>query len=67
MLIDLVDHAIDVAAVLQAAESDEAGAVNAFIGTVREVVFDLAPHAHDAEVSLHEATARAAIAHGAAG
>ncbi len=39
----------------------------AFTGTVRNVVFDLAPHAHDAEVSLHEATARAAIAHGAAG
>jgi arylsulfatase A-like enzyme/uncharacterized membrane protein len=39
----------------------------AFTGTVRNVVFDLAPHAHDAEISLHEATARAAIAHGAAG
>ncbi len=39
----------------------------AFTGTVRQVVLFLAPHAHDAEVSLHEATARAAIAHGAAG
>jgi len=33
--IDLTDQPIDVAAVLHAAESDEAGAVNAFIGTVR--------------------------------
>lgn len=39
----------------------------AFTGTVRNVVFDLAPGSHAAEVSLHEATARAAIAHGAAG
>ena len=35
MQIELTDQPIDVAAVLQAAESDEAGAVNAFIGTVR--------------------------------
>ena len=34
-LIALTDQAIDVAAVLHAAESEEAGAVNAFIGTVR--------------------------------
>jgi arylsulfatase A-like enzyme/uncharacterized membrane protein len=39
----------------------------AFTGTVRNVVFDLAPHAHDADVSLHESTAQAALAHGAAG
>lgn len=39
----------------------------AFTGTVRKVVFDLAPHAHENEVALHEATARAAVAHGAAG
>ena len=39
----------------------------AFTGTVRNVVFDLAPRAHDSEVSLHEATTQAAIAHGAAG
>jgi arylsulfatase len=36
-------------------------------GTVRNVVFALAPRAHDDELSLHEATARAAVAHGAAG
>ncbi|GAA3810656.1 arylsulfatase [Cellulomonas soli] len=39
----------------------------AFTGTVRQVVFDLAPGAHDAELDLHEATAQAALAHGAAG
>lgn len=39
----------------------------AFTGTVRNVVFDLAPHAHDADLSLHESTAQAALAHGAAG
>jgi arylsulfatase len=39
----------------------------AFTGTVRNVVFDLAPHAHDVEVDLHGATAQAALAHGAAG
>jgi arylsulfatase A-like enzyme/uncharacterized membrane protein len=39
----------------------------AFTGTVRNVVFDLAPHTHDTEVDLHEATAQAALAHGAAG
>ncbi|RYY12335.1 MAG: molybdenum cofactor biosynthesis protein MoaE, partial [Cytophagaceae bacterium] len=35
MQIDLTDQPIDVAAVIAAAESEEAGAVNAFIGTVR--------------------------------
>ncbi|MGI4870376.1 MAG: molybdenum cofactor biosynthesis protein MoaE [Janthinobacterium lividum] len=35
MHINLTDQPINVAAVLQAAESPEAGAVNAFIGTVR--------------------------------
>jgi arylsulfatase len=39
----------------------------AFTGTVRNVVFDLAPHAHDDDLSLHESTAQAALAHGAAG
>ena len=33
--IDLTGQPIDVAAVLSAAESEEAGAVNAFVGTVR--------------------------------
>lgn len=39
----------------------------AFTGTVEEVVFDLAPHAHDTEVDLHAATVQAGLAHGAAG
>ena len=39
----------------------------AFTGTVRNVVFDLAPHAHDDELELHRSTAQAALAHGAAG
>ncbi|HEU5035547.1 MAG TPA: arylsulfatase [Nocardioides sp.] len=39
----------------------------AFTGTVRNVVFDLAPHAHDDDLSLHRSTAQAALAHGAAG
>jgi arylsulfatase A-like enzyme len=39
----------------------------AFTGTVRNVVFDLAPHSHDDLVALHEATTQAAVAHGAAG
>jgi arylsulfatase len=39
----------------------------AFTGTVRNVVFDLAPHAHDEELTLHESSAQAALAHGAAG
>jgi hypothetical protein len=39
----------------------------AFTGTVRNVVFDLAPHSHDDLVALHAATAQAAVAHGAAG
>jgi arylsulfatase A-like enzyme/uncharacterized membrane protein len=38
-----------------------------FTGTVRNVVFDLAPHAHEDEIALHESTAQSAIAHGAAG
>jgi arylsulfatase len=39
----------------------------AFTGTVRNVVFDLAPHSHDQELNLHESHAQAALAHGAAG
>lgn len=39
----------------------------AFTGTVRNVVFDLAPHAPDDDLSLHQSTAQAALAHGAAG
>ena len=39
----------------------------AFTGTVRNVVFDLAPQSLDDEVALHEATSQAALAHGAAG
>ena len=39
----------------------------AFTGTVRNVVFDLAPHPHDHEIDLHKVTAQAAVAHGAAG
>ena len=39
----------------------------AFTGTVRNVVFDLAPHSHDDLMALHAATAQAAVAHGAAG
>jgi arylsulfatase len=39
----------------------------AFTGKVRNVVFDLAPRSHDDLVALHEATSRAAVAHGAAG
>lgn len=39
----------------------------AFTGTVRNVVFDLAPHAHDEDLSLHESTAQGALAHAAAG
>ncbi|GAB3835583.1 molybdenum cofactor biosynthesis protein MoaE [Hymenobacter jeollabukensis] len=35
MLIQLTDQPIDVAAVLQAVQADGAGAVNAFIGTIR--------------------------------
>ena len=35
MLIDLTDQPIDVAAVLQAVQADGAGAVNSFIGTIR--------------------------------
>ena len=35
-MIDVTDQPIDVAAVLRAAESPEAGAVNVFIGTVRD-------------------------------
>ena len=36
-------------------------------GTVRNVTLDLAPRAHDEEFDLHESTAQAALAHGAAG
>ena len=39
----------------------------AFTGTVRNVVFDLTPHAHDDDLSLHQSTTQAALAHGAAG
>lgn len=39
----------------------------AFTGSVRKVVFDLAPHAQDEELALHESTAQGALAHGAAG
>jgi arylsulfatase len=39
----------------------------AFTGTVRTVVFDLAPRSLGDELALHEATSRAALAHGAAG
>jgi hypothetical protein len=39
----------------------------AFTGTVDKVIFDLAPHHHDDELALHEATSRAGVAHGAAG
>ena len=39
----------------------------AFTGTVRNVVFDLAPRAHDDELALHASTAQAGLAHGAAG
>ena len=45
----------------------EAKAPYAFTGTVRNVVFDLAPHSHDVEIDLHEAVSQAAFAHGAAG
>ena len=36
-------------------------------GTVRTVVFDLAPRSLGDELALHEATSRAALAQGAAG
>ncbi len=39
----------------------------AFTGTVDQVVFDLAPEAHHDELALHEMTAQAGVAHGAAG
>lgn len=38
----------------------------AFTGTVRRVVFDLRPAAHEDEHSLHEAVQQANVAHGAA-
>jgi arylsulfatase len=38
----------------------------AFTGTVKRVVFDLKPHAHEDEKALHEAAQQAAVAHGAA-
>ena len=39
----------------------------AFTGTVKKVVFDLKPAAHEDEKGLHEAAQHAALAHGAAG
>ncbi|MCU0307378.1 MAG: arylsulfatase [Thermoleophilia bacterium] len=39
----------------------------AFTGTVRQVVFDLQPHAHDDEQALHAHAAVHAVAHGVAG
>ncbi|WP_457207513.1 arylsulfatase [Nocardioides sp. P5_C9_2] len=39
----------------------------AFTGTVRNVVFDIAPSAHHEEMDRHASTAQAALAHGAAG
>jgi arylsulfatase len=39
----------------------------AFTGTVRNVVFDLAPRSLQDELGLHEAASKAAVAHGAAG
>jgi arylsulfatase len=38
-----------------------------FTGTVKEVTFDLAPHAHGDELALHQHHALQAVAHGAAG
>ena len=35
-----------------------------FTGTVKKVVFDLKPAAHEDEKALHEATAHVATAHG---
>ena len=39
----------------------------AFSGTVNKVVFDLKPHALEAEEELHRADSQAGMAHGAAG
>jgi arylsulfatase len=39
----------------------------AFTGTVKKVIFDLAPHAHGDEMALHQQHAVQAVAHGAAG
>ena len=39
----------------------------AFTGTVKNVVFDLHPNSHEDELAIHEATAHANLAHGAAG
>jgi arylsulfatase len=44
----------------------EARAPYPFTGTVRRVVFDLTPHAHDDERALHEHTSIQAVAHGVA-
>ncbi len=57
-MIALTDQPIDVAAALQAAESPEAGAVNAFIGTIRNrsagrKVVQLHYEAYDA-MALHQ-------------
>ncbi len=39
----------------------------AFTGTVKEVVFDLAPATHQDEISLHQHAAHHAVAAGVAG
>jgi arylsulfatase len=39
----------------------------AFTGTVKEVVFDLQPTHHEAEVALHEHTAMQSVGQGSAG
>ena len=39
----------------------------AFTGTVRKVIFDLKPAPIDEQAGLHEITAQAGMAHGAAG
>jgi arylsulfatase len=45
----------------------EARAPYAFTGTVRTVVFDLAPRSHEEERRLHGSIAQAGLAHGASG
>lgn len=45
----------------------EAKAPYAFTGTVKEVIFDLMPIAHEAEKALHEHASMHAVAEGAAG
>jgi hypothetical protein len=39
----------------------------AFTGTIKKVVFDLNPAAHEDEKGLHEAAQHANLAHGASG